>query len=459
MLILVGTSHRSAPIAFRERLSFSSAELAQALESLRASGPIEEAAILSTCNRVEVLVRVDGGDPPLEAIKRFLEQARQVSREQIDRHTYHLIGLDAVRHLFRVAAGLDSMILGEPQILGQVKQAYLAAKAHGSTGPVLEHLYQQGLSAAKRIRTETGVSRNAVSVASAAVNLARRIFGELEGRKALLIGSGKMSRLVVKHLMAHGVTEVWVTSRTYDHALALAESCGGSPVHWDEGLSRLSAVDIVVSCTGSPGIVLSREAVADALHRRRGEPLFLIDIAVPRDVDPEVNRIDNVYLYDIDGLQNVVDGNQQDRLRAAEVAQRMIEREVDAFDRWRQSLEVTPTIVSLRATWSAVARHEVQRWRRKLGPLTAAQQRSVEELVRSLMQKILHRPVVHLRRSVDRGDVDSTAALYREIFGLRDGELPHPDDPCDPQGLESDSDAAESGPRRLLKGGKSGKDE
>jgi len=453
MLILVGCNHRSAPVAFRERLAFAPGEIPRAIDALREPGQIDEAVILSTCNRVEVLIRVDTSESAVEAIKGFLGAARNVSREQIDRHTYHFSGRDSVRHLFRVAAGLDSMILGEPQILGQVKQAYLTAKSHGATGPVLDHLLQQGLSAAKRIRTETGISRNAVSIASAAVNLARRIFGDLAGRKALLIGSGKMSRLVAKHLVSHGVTEVWVTSRTYDHALLLAERCGGTAVHWDEGLSRLSAVDIVVSCTGSPRTILSRKTVVDALHRRRGEPLFIIDIAVPRDVDPQVNRLDNVYVYDIDGLQGVVDANQQDRRRAAEVAQTMIEHEVEAFDRWLQSLEITPTIVSLRERVSGMASHEIERWRRRLGPLTAEQHRAIEELVRSIVQKILHRPVVHLRKSVDRGDIDSSAALYREIFGLEEagaGGRKREDAEDGTQPI----DKPQAGPRRLLQGGK-----
>ena len=278
MLILVGCNHRSAPVAFRERLAFAPGEIPRAIDVLLEPGQIDEAVILSTCNRVEVLVRVDDSNRAVEAVKGLLGAARNVSREQIDRYTYHFIGRDAARHLFRVGAGLDSMILGEPQILGQVKRAYLVAKGHGATGPVLDRLLQQGLAAAKRIRTETGISRNAVSVASAAVNLARQIFGELVGRKALLIGSGKMTQLVAKHLVSHGVTEVWVTSRTYDQALTLAEKCAGTAVHWDEGFSRLSAVDIVVSCTGSPRTILSPKTVVDALYKRRGEPLFIIDI-------------------------------------------------------------------------------------------------------------------------------------------------------------------------------------
>ena len=375
--------------------------------------------------------------------------------EELDRHSYHFEEREAIEHLFRVAAGLDSMILGEPQILGQVKQAYQTAHEAGATGTVLERLMQQCLHSAKRIRHETGISRNAVSVAYAAVSLARQIFGKLDGRRALLIGSGKMTHLVAKHLVSHGVSDVSVTSRTFNRAQQLAQRCDGRAVHWEDALARLDEADIVVSCTASATTILSRDQVAQASRKRRGEPLFIIDIAVPRDVDPRVNELDNVYLYDIDGLESVVDSSLKERRRAAEEAAHRIDREVEGFDRWRQSLEIKPTIVSLRETLLGVARTEVERFRRRLGPLSAEQHRVVEEMARSLVQKILHRPVVHLRQAVERGDVDATTALCRKLFGLDDmvpGE--------DTRGGRSNDtrpvpDANEPrGPQRVLDGGK-----
>jgi glutamyl-tRNA reductase len=456
MLILVGCNHRSAPVAFREQLAFRSDELPGALDRLRGGDGVEEAVIVSTCNRVEVLVRGDHS-PRLgvETIKQFLCEERGLDADQLDRHVYHFTGLDAVRHLFRVAAGLDSMILGEPQILGQVKQAYLAAKSADATGTVLERLMQNCLGAAKRIRAETGISRNAVSVAFAAVNLARQIFGDLQGKRVLLIGSGKMTQLVARHLVANGVSDVAVTSRTYNHAVQLAEECGGRAVHWEDGLGRLSEVDIVVSCTASPRTILGRKEVAAARRMRRGESLFIIDIAVPRDVDPEVNQLDNVYLYDIDGLQSIVDANVKERERAAEQAKQSIEQEVEGFDRWRQSLEITPTIVALRETLLGTARREVERFRRRLGPLSPEQHLAVEELVRGLVQKILHRPITHLRKSVERGDVDASTSMYREIFGMEEAKRSEPG-----RSRRGESDASPggrsegAGPQRLLKGGK-----
>jgi glutamyl-tRNA reductase len=454
MLVLVGCNHRSAPVAFREQLAFAREEIPGALARLRANDGVDEAVIVATCNRVEVLARGDNLSG-VETVKRFLCEESGVSAGQLDRHIYHFTGTDAARHVFRVATGLDSMILGEPQILGQVKQAYLAAKDADATGTVLERLMQLCLRAAKRIRTETGISRNAVSVAFAAVGLARQIFGELAGRRALLIGSGKMMQLVAKHLISNGVHDVAVTSRTYNHAVQLALECDGRAMHWADGLGRLSEVDIVVSCTASPQTILNREQVVKARRKRRGEPLFIIDIAVPRDVDPDVNRVDNVYLYDIDGLQSVVDANLKERERAADRARQRIEREVEGFDRWQQSLEITPTIVSLRETLLGMARREVERFRRRMGSLTPEQHKVVEELARALVQKVLHRPVTHLRKSVDRGDVDASTSLCREMFGL--DELETEQSRRSGGGRETEGSGSPdtgSGPQRLLKGGK-----
>jgi glutamyl-tRNA reductase len=447
MLVLIGCNHRSAPVAFRERLGLAVQDTPATLDRLRGLDGIDEAVVLSTCNRVELVVRGEGApEPGTATLKDFLSAESGITIEELDRHAYFVTGLTAVRHLFRVAAGLDSMILGEPQILGQVKEAYRIAKGASATGTVLERLLQQCLGAAKRIRTETGISRNAVSVAYAAVHLARQIFGDLDGRRALLIGSGKMTTLVAKHLQSSGVGQVTVTSRTYNHAVELARRVDGQPVNWEQGFDRLGEVEIIVSCTASPHTVLDRAQVAAAMRRRRGQPLFIIDIAVPRDVDPAVNELDNVYLYDIDGLQGVVDAGLRERQRAAEFAEKMIDDEVQGFDRWRQSLEIAPTIVSLREHVMEVARRESERHRRKLGPLTAAQQEALQAMTRGLVQKLLHHPVRHLRKSVERGDVDASTSLYREIFGL---EVERPADAPEKEQLEQGS-----GPRRLLRGGK-----
>ncbi|HKQ62848.1 MAG TPA: glutamyl-tRNA reductase [Candidatus Polarisedimenticolaceae bacterium] len=419
MLILLGISHRSAPLEIRERLAFAENALPDALARLLQRPELAEGMILSTCNRVEILVRSSaGGEAGLEALRRFLAEQQGADDFELERYGYHHAGNEAVRHLFHVACGLDSMILGEPQILGQVKQAYLLAQRHGATGPVLDRLLQSCLAAAKRVRTETGISRHAVSVGYAAVELARTIFGELTNRRALLIGAGKMSDLVARHLTENGVGAVVVTSRTFNHAVASAERVGGRAVHWEDGLAQLGRVDVVVSATGATRPILSRADVARAMRARRGTPLLLIDIAVPRDIDPAVQKLSNVYLYDIDALQGVIDSNVAERQQEAERARQMLAADVAAFDRWRQTQHLTPLIVALRERLHGVGRQELERFRHRLGPLTTMQQDGLEELTRSLIQKLLHRPILRLRQAVERGDLDRTAELFHELFGL-----------------------------------------
>jgi glutamyl-tRNA reductase len=372
--------------------------------------------------------------------------------EEIDRYTYQLVDDDAIRHLFSVASGLDSMIMGEPQILGQVKQAYQMGKEHKTIGPVLDRLLQHCLSTAKKVRTDTGISRNAVSVAYAAVELARKIFGDLHGRSAMLLGAGEMGDLVGRHLVSNGASELIVCSRTFTNAVLRAEAMGGKAIHWEEALEHLRKVDILVSCTGASHTVLTKKDVATALRGRRLGPLFLIDIAVPRDIDPRANELGNVYLYDIDALQGVIESNLEERRQAAERAKRMIGDEVASFDRWIQSQEVTPLIVSLRETLLGVGEHELDRLRSKLGPMDDKQQRAVEELTRAIIQKILHRPIRRLRASVDRGDTLECTSLYREIFGMEEGNGSSQGDHVD----ESSPDPTRNGPQRLIDGGKKG---
>ena len=453
MLILVGSNHRSAPVGIRERMAFAADGLSDALGRLLAREGILEAMILSTCNRVEVVVRANPSSRSgLAAVREFLCDEHGLTPQEVDRYCYQLEELDVVRHLFRVASGLDSMILGEPQILGQVKQAYRFAKANHATGPVLEHLLQHCLATAKRVRTETGISRHAVSVAYAAVELACKIFGELKGRKALLLGAGKMSDLLARHLVSHEVAPLIVTSRTYNRAVAAAERHGGQAVNWDDGLGQLSKVDIVVSCTGAPRPILTKNDVARAMRARRTGALFLIDIAVPRDIETAVNELDNVYLYDIDALEGVVEQNLDERRAAGRAADQAIERGVSQFSRWRQAQEVVPLIVSLRKRLLGIGDAELDRMRRKLGSLDARQQQAVEELARGVIHKILHQPIVHLRRSAERGDMLLNIVLYQEIFGLQEGDVS-----TDAEETE-DSSAADRagpvGPQRVLRGGK-----
>jgi glutamyl-tRNA reductase len=453
MLILVGLNHRSAPVEIRERIAFQPEEIPEAHAALHALDGIVESMILSTCNRVELLVRSeDGLQPTLLKIKSFLAERRQLSLEDIDRYTYQLSAREAVRHLFGVASGLDSMILGEPQILGQVKKAYMLAKECAATGPVLDRLLQHCLATAKRVRADTGISRHAVSVAYAAVELARRIFGKtLKGRSALLLGAGKMSDLVAKHLVANGVERLAVASRTYNNAVAAATRVGGKAINWDEGMSRLAAADIVVSCTAATQPILGKQEIAAAMRERRRGPLFLIDIAVPRDIDPAANELDNVYLYDIDGLQGVVEVNLGERKQAAEEGRLMIAEEAELFERWRRSRQMAPMIISLRERLLGIGESEIDRFKRKLGPLQPYQERAVQELTGAVIRKILHRPIRHLRDSVERGDTAECTSLYCRIFGIKtDSPRARGCAVCKPEG----DDLPKAGPRRLLKGGR-----
>jgi len=440
MLTLVGMNHNSAPLPLRERACFAEEDLPAVLSRLLAATGASEAMILATCNRVEILARAPEGVTPAEAIKAFLARERGIEPPTLDSHLYVREGLHAARHLFAVACGLDSMILGEPQILGQVKRAYAIARENGATGPVLDRLLQHGIAAAKRVRTTTGISRHAVSIAYAAATLARTIFDDLSGRSALLIGAGKMTQLAARHLVSQGVSDLKVTNRTYSRAVPLAESLGGAAIAWDAFAAELSRVDIVLTGTAAAHPVVTKALVRDAVRARRGRPLFIVDIAVPRDVEPAVGELDGVYLYDVDDLQGVVVAAMDERRRAAEEAWRMLDVEVVAFDRWRQTVDLGPTIAALSERLHHMGEDELERFARRLASLTPEQRAIVRDLARSLIQKVLHTPIVALKSAAARGEASARAALYREIFGL---DEPRPD-----------AEGAGSGPTHAISGGK-----
>ena len=459
MLTLVGMNHRSAPLDLRERACFPDDEIPAALERLRAAGGAAEAMILATCNRVEILTRAADPAESARAIRRFLVAERGLTDDEVVRHVYVHEGMHAARHVFSVACGLDSMVLGEPQILGQVKRAYALAREAGATGPVLDRLLQHALAAAKRVRTATGISRHAVSVAYAATNLARTIFDDLERRSVLLLGAGKMTELAAKHLASHGVSDVTVTNRTYARAVDLAAALQGRAVPWDGVPAELVRVDIVLTGTAAAQPVLSKSDLKEAMRARRGRPLFVVDIAVPRDVEPAAADLDGVYLYDVDDLQAVVDAGLDDRRRAADQARALLDAEVVAFDRWRQAIDLAPAIAELRDHLHAMGRDEIERFARRMAAFTPEQRAVVDDLARSLVQKVLHTPIVSLKAAAERGDAGARAALYREIFGLdrrggtrASGPASAADEPA------PDTGPAEGeigpGPTRIIQGGK-----
>ena len=419
-LLVTGLNHRTAPVEVRERVAFDPASLPQALETLRRREGLLEGMILSTCNRVEVAVTSEEQANARGAIELFLSESRALDRRTLTEHLYTYEGRDAIRHLFRVAASLDSMVVGEPQILGQMKQAYAAAKAAGAVSGFLELVLTRAFSVAKRVRSETEIGQSAVSVSYAAVELAREIFGSLAGRKVMLVGAGKMSELAARHLRRSGAADIYVTNRTRERAEQMAEVFQGTIVDYAAFHASLPEVDILIASSGAPHYILTRDDIRRAISIRRNRPMFLIDIAVPRNIDPEANQLDNVFLYDIDDLQQVVTTNLRGRMKEAEQAEQIIADEVDRLMARMQAREVAPVIVGLQEQLEQLRQAELQRLRGKLGTLTPEQQEAVEALTRGLVNKIAHGPITELRRNAGQPDGLAVADIIRRIFRIEE---------------------------------------
>ncbi len=419
--IVVGLSHKSAPVAVREKVSFAGEKLAAGLAEIRERPTVSEATIVSTCNRVEVYAVTPGEcEAAREDIFAFLSLFHDVPRDQLDPHLYELHGTDAIRHVFRVASSLDSMMVGEPQILGQVKDAYSCASKVGSTGHMMNRLIQSAFSVAKRVRTETRVASAAVSISFAAVELARKILGELPGKAVMLIGAGEMAELAARHLLNNGVGHLMVVNRTYERAEKLAESFGGSAIRWEDLAQQLEMADIVISSTGAPHVVIDKPLMQGIIKRRRNRPVFLIDIAVPRDIAADVNDIENVYSYDIDDLQGVVDSNLKTREKEAARAEEIVREEVDSFLAYLGSREAFPAIVRLREWAEAVRAAEVEKTLRRMEGLSPADRERLEAMTRSLVAKLVHPPTAALKRAHRSKDGVQLGEAVRRIFPFSD---------------------------------------
>ena len=414
-LAIVGVSHKTAPVEVRERLAFNSEALRHALIALVGRREITEAIILSTCNRVEVVSE----SPDDRLIREFLCEFHQIPHDAVSKHLYSFKNAEAIRHVFRVAASLDSMMIGEPQILGQVKEAYRIAEDAGTVGMNLSALMNRAFAVAKKVRSETGISQSAVSISYAAVELARKIFGDLTGKTVMIIGASKMGELAAKHLKRNGVSSVLVTNRTFERAVELAQVFEGAALPFEHLTEHMDRADIVISSTGAPHFVISKALAEQVIHKRKNKPMFFIDIAVPRDIDPTVNEIDNAFLYDIDDLQQVIDANLKERLKEALKAEEIVDLEVQAFCRKMQSREVVPMIVQLRDTLEKVRREEIERNRRHLKDLTPEQQASVDQITRSLVNKILHTPIEQLKEMAHDPEGPDFADFMRKIFNLK----------------------------------------
>ncbi len=416
-LLLTGLSHKTAPVHLREKLAISEALLPRALQELQKLGATE-AVVLSTCNRVEFAVSTSDDVEPGPVLDQFLIDW-QVPRTAFDGHLYRFEARDAIQHIFRVASSLDSMVVGEPQILGQMKAAYNAAKTEGSVGGILETVLTRAFSAAKRVRSETGIGHMAVSVSYAAVELARRIFGSLNGQKVLIIGSGKMGELAAKHLRRSGANKIFVTNRTAARAEEMARLFDGRAIDYTAFPAMLHEIDIVIASSGAPHFILTRDEMQRVIGQRKNKPMFLIDIAVPRNIDPAVNEIDGVFLYDVDDLAGVVNANLKEREKQAGQAEAIIVEEVELMMARLRIEGVTPTIVNLQEQLEEIRAAEVTRALRRMQGLTPEQIQQVEAMTRSIINKIAHGPISELRRNATEPEGDQAIEVIRKVFHLQ----------------------------------------
>ncbi len=418
-VLILGLSHKTAPVEVRERFAVSLDGADTLLGSLLERPAIDEACILSTCNRVEFLLRSDHGDGAETQLLEALGASRLAPLEAAEPHLYRYADREAVRHIFRVASSLDSMVVGEPQILGQVKQAYQAAKRAGAIRGPLDQLMTAAFRVARRVRNETGIGQMAVSISYVAVELAKKIFGELDGLSVLIVGAGKMSEATARHLRGAGAAKTYVANRTLEKAQELARLFDGEAVAYERLLELLAKVDIVISSTGAPGYVLSKDAAKGVSAARRGRPLFLVDIAVPRDIDPAINSIHEMFVYDIDDLQHVAEANLKKRRREAEHAEQIVEEEVGKMLRRLRGAQLGPTITSLQGRLEEVRQGELERFRAKLGALTPEQEKALEALTRGMMNKVAHHPIAEMKKMAGQPDGRRYVEIIRRVFDLR----------------------------------------
>ena len=414
-IIVAGLNHKSADVEVREKLAFSGGRLEEGLRALRALPQVREAVILSTCNRVEMYLDAAEPGEAIRQIKGFISSFHGIPAGLLDKALYFLTDTAAVRHIFRVASSLDSMVVGEPQILGQVKDAFQFALEKKTTGVLMNGLMKKAISVAKRVRTETKIAENAVSISFAAVQLARKIFNDLERKSVLLMGAGEMAELAARHLMANGISSIVVANRTFERGCEMAQGFGGRAVAFDLFKQEMVHSDIVICSTGAPDYVLFKHDVHEIMKERKQRPVFIIDISVPRNIDPEVNGLENVYLYNVDDLQGVVDINRNERGREAEKAEEIIAGEVETFERWAASLETVPTIVAFRQKALQIGEDEVERLFHRV-IFDKNEQEAIRRAVDAVVNKLIHPPTAALRE--DTEDRDLLAALMRKLYNL-----------------------------------------
>ena len=416
-IVHIGLNHKTASVELRECIAFSKDDSAIALQTLHRKPYINEIILFSTCNRVEVLLVTTNTSEAIAETKKFIADSNELPLDQFENALYTHVNDEAVRHIFRVASSLDSMVIGEPQILGQIKDAYRSASDLKTSGVILNRLLHRTFSVAKRIRSETGIGDRAVSISYAAVELGKKIFGSLENKKILLIGAGEMAELAVEHLIRNKTGEILVANRTFETGVELAKQFNGKAIKFEEISESLKSVDIIISSTGSPDFVIARNTVKSVIRTRRNRPLFFIDIAVPRDIDPEVNWLTNSYVYDIDDLQGVIDENLEDRQREAIKGERIIDETVIGFRNWYLSLEVVPTIVALRNKLESIAENEVNKTL-KSNQLPPQSNESIKKMTAAIINKVLHGPTLFLKESGMDDNKSQHIDMIRKLFKL-----------------------------------------
>lgn len=419
-IVVAGLNYRTAPVAIREKFTFAEGDLEQALKELKETKSVMECVIVGTCNRTELYVVVDREHLCGHYLRGFIEKWFGVPREQFNKHLYIYENEKAIDHLFRVTCGLDSMVIGETQILGQIRDAFLLAQQSKATGIMFNTLFKQSVTLAKRAHTETGIGENPVSVSYAAVELGKRIFGSYDHKKVMIIGAGKMSELTVKHLYANGADKVIVVNRTLSRAQELAGKFQGVASSMDNLLTYLEEVDIVISSTGSADMVLTRDQVAAVLQKRRSRPLFMIDIAVPRDLDSAIGELPNVFLYDIDNLQSIVNNHLEERRKAAVVIERMIDEEMDAFEQWTRTLGVSPLIQALQIKASSIHDETMESLMKKLPDLDERELKVIRKLTKSIVNQMLRDPVIRIKEMAAERDGEEALDYFTKIFALEE---------------------------------------
>ena len=415
-IFVVGLNHKIADVEVREKLAFNGPKLEEGLMRFRELPEIQEAIILSTCNRVELYANVNDAAKASESVKAFLSEFHNINRTSLDTALYIYDDISAVRHVFRVASSLDSMVVGEPQILGQLKDAFDLALTKKTTGILLNRLMKKAISVAKRVRTETRIAENAVSISFAAVELAKKIFTDLSTRVFMLLGAGEMAELAAKHLISNGVKEVLVSNRTFERACELAEEFHGRPVRFEDFIQEMVRTDIIICSTGAPHYILTKTQMHKVMKERKQRQVFIIDISVPRNIDPEINDLANVYLYNVDDLQGVVDSNMFERQKEAQKAENIIEEEIEIFLKWLASLDSVPTIIALREKAEEVRKEELDKLFHKIQGIGVKEKEAIEYMATAIMNKLIHPPTAALKEDSENKDI--LVATIKRLYGI-----------------------------------------